>query len=158
MTAPFGKQVTRGWSTSAKIGYYTGPREPNGCRLWTGAMNSRGYAQLRTGGEVMRVSRLLLGLATGDKSLALHSCDNPRCVEPTHVRRGTHDENMTDMKLRSRNVIPFGELHGNAKLTVPIVREVRLSKESQDAIGRRLGVSQQTIQRIRARKAWRHVD
>jgi hypothetical protein len=32
----------------------------------------------------------------------LHSCDNPECSNPKHLRVGTHKENMADCKARGR--------------------------------------------------------
>ena len=45
--------------------------------------------------------------------IILHSCDNPSCVNPNHLRVGTWGENMQDRSDRMRNV---GGKHGQ-KLT-----------------------------------------
>jgi hypothetical protein len=45
----------------------------------------------------IRLHRYSLGLAVGPppdgKPLALHSCHNPRCVNPLHLRWGNHTDN-----------------------------------------------------------------
>lgn len=91
----------RGWPVSARIGYYTGPREPNGCRLWLGTAGRR--PTLYVGGRHVIVARLILGLASGDPRVAMHSCDSPRCVEPSHLSIGTDFDNMRDCVAKKRH-------------------------------------------------------
>lgn len=32
----------------------------------------------------------------------MHLCDNPRCIEPTHLQLGTHKDNSQDAKKKGR--------------------------------------------------------
>jgi hypothetical protein len=97
------RRVTTGWPLSARIGWHTGPRQPSGCRDWTGAKTGDGYAALRIGKATLVVSRLILGLPLGDPRIAMHSCDRPICVEPTHLSKATHAQNQLDAARKGRN-------------------------------------------------------
>jgi hypothetical protein len=92
-----------GWSLSARIGLHTGLREITGCRIWAGEIGKDGYPRLKFRGAVWRVSRAILGLSRGDARVAMHSCDNPRCVEPAHLRAGTHSDNVMDSVQKGRH-------------------------------------------------------
>lgn len=91
----------RGWPTGARIGYYTGPREPNGCRLWLGTRGR--YPTIHLNGYHVVVTRLILGLERGDPRVAMHLCDTPACVEPSHLRIGTTFDNMRDSVVKGRH-------------------------------------------------------
>ena len=124
---------TRFMSPTERIGWYMGPREPNGCRLWTGQLSRNGnYAIITVSGTTQKASRLILGLPVGDRRKALHSCDNPRCVEPTHLRAGTPADNAADMMARGRHAkwrpspgACSGERNNAAKLTAATVATIR---------------------------------
>lgn len=57
-------------------------------------------------------------------------------------------------KKKSRDESPRGESHGQAKLSVIQVAEIRASSLSSYELGRRYGVHSVTIQRIRNGKRW----
>lgn len=82
------------------------------CWTWKGsAYSNGGYGRFRVmPGEKpsyrLRAHRIALCLKTGkdyDTPLdVLHSCDNPPCVNPDHLRWGTPTENINDIKIRDR--------------------------------------------------------
>ena len=93
------------------------------------------------------------GPAPDGAPYALHSCDNPACFLPAHLRWGTHSENMQDKALR-------GERRINLKLTPEQVTEIRHALsggETCTSIGRRYGVHQVTVSRIKSGKLWNHL-
>lgn len=150
----------RTWSLSARIGFYTGPREINGCRLWTGAKDDDGYALLKIKGRNQRVARALLGLKNGDPRTAMHSCDTPPCVEPSHVSRGTLAKNNADRAQKKRSRPAFGERSGAAKATANQVveaRALRAEGASLRSLASRLGLAYSTVRSMVTGKTWRSV-
>lgn len=80
--------------------------EPNtGCWLWAGDSHQFGYGLFLVQGKRVRAHRLTLAASTGSDGeglFALHSCDAPPCVNPTHLRWGTPKENTHDAVSRGR--------------------------------------------------------
>lgn len=64
------------------------------------------------------------GVSPGEMDV-LHSCDNPRCVNPMHLSLGTHDTNMKDMARKGRSYKVRGEDHHNSKLDNVKAFEIR---------------------------------
>lgn len=133
-----------------------------GCLVWTGARNAKGYGQIAmTTSRPAYAHRVAWALETGawPSQCLLHSCDNPACVEPTHLSEGTRAENNADMRAkgRARYAAPArGALSATAKLTNEEASQIRAATGKR--IGQRLadqfGVSRSTISRIRRGVAW----
>lgn len=86
-----------------------------------------------------------------------HTCDNPPCIEITHLLPGDHRSNMLDAIERSRVKHRSGETHPKAKLTGAQVQNIRtrLSTETPAALAREFGVTHKTIRKIRDGITWR---
>ena len=121
------------------------------CLEWTGGLNTAGYGTTWAYGKQWQTHRLALHLEGVDISghLVLHSCDNPRCCNPKHLRTGTNQENSADMTSRGRQY---------SKLTEQDVLEIRaITGMSQKAIADQYGVDQTLINYIINRKRWQHI-
>src|SRR4029077_19957001 len=91
----------------------------------------------------------------------LHRCDNPPCVNPSHLFLGTRADNMADMDAKGRRVTmpPKGEKSGMAKLDTTKIVAIRAAYESgepQRSIARRFGVCKSTVGYGVRREIWAH--
>jgi hypothetical protein len=84
---------------------------PSGCWEWQACSHERGYGYFYTSKEYSKrkmdfahkVSLFLYkGIKTGSKEHVMHICDNPKCVNPDHLKVGTHKDNMRDMAEKGR--------------------------------------------------------
>ncbi len=82
-------------------------RGPDECWLWQAATNEHGYGIIRINGKNVKAHRVALSRGAVEPPpdvAALHSCDNPPCVNPRHLRWGTQQDNIRDMHERARRV------------------------------------------------------
>jgi DNA-binding CsgD family transcriptional regulator len=80
--------------------------DEDACWLWEGRRDRKGYGVVDLDGRTWRAHRKVFEHFHGsipDGLLILHSCDNPPCVNPAHLRAGTHGENMKDRTERGRS-------------------------------------------------------
>jgi hypothetical protein len=97
----------RGWRTRFLSRFI--PEPNSGCHLWEGANNSNGYGVVglrrKDGVTFLGTHRVAFALARpewdGEGGL-LHSCDQPLCGNPEHLRVGTRSENALDAVMRGR--------------------------------------------------------
>lgn len=136
-------------------------KHPNGCILWTGFINSKGYGNFQCFGSKTTIAahRAAYEMFVGPIIAGLfvcHRCDNPICVNPTHLFLGTHKDNMADMVQKRR--IPSGSRSFKAKLTWDKVAEIRrrhAAGEAQNALAREFGVHATTVGAFITGTGWR---
>lgn len=84
-------------------------RQALDCWPWVAkAKHKFGYGAISAGrGNVFLSHVVSWALTNGDipkGAYVLHSCDNPWCCNPKHLKLGDHQGNMTDVKERGRRV------------------------------------------------------
>jgi hypothetical protein len=160
------------------------PEPITGCRVWLHGRDRDGYGKIKFNGRYRRAHAVAYELTTGitltlsprsavDVPIVLHSCDNPPCCEPTHLRLGTHADNSSDCIGRERQAtgdkngsrlhperLARGSSHGKAKLTeaqAVAIRKKRAAGESLDDIASEYNMSRSNIWSITSGKTWIHV-
>lgn len=147
------------------------------CWLWELSCVPFGYGQTSWNSDKWRTHRLAYWLAHGPFDLSLqilHRCDNPPCVNPTHLFLGTNSDNMRDR--REKDHYPRGDTHrlrlhpelikkGRqltwTKLTEDLAMEIRLlaitTNLSSAELGLQFGVSKATIKDLLHGRTWKYV-
>ena len=97
------------------------------CWPWLGDVNRDGYGDFFCRGKDYGAHELAVSFSRGEKRLptldTCHTCDNPACCNPSHLRFDTRQSNVDDMFRRGR--VRLGENSPNARLTDQQVREMR---------------------------------
>lgn len=138
------------------------------CWTWTGnKFNKREYGAFKlptgdsSGGVNVLAHKYSYFLKTGyfplSKEYVCHKCDNPSCVNPSHLFLGTQFDNMQDMVSKGRNVDAKGSKNPNAKVDEEIVFKMR-RLYSCGLTGRKIadmfGISQTQTHRILNGENW----
>lgn len=138
---------------------------PSGCWEWAGARNDYGYGLINIG-RTERVHRIAYVLRNGpiDKAdRVLHRCDNPPCFNPSHLFKGTAQDNTDDMHAKGRwkkPRSPIGSLNNLAILNeadVLVIIERLLAGETRTRIALDYGVTIGAVSRIAVGKNWKHL-
>lgn len=136
-------------STIQKFWSRVSVRGPDDCWEWLAGLNRKGYGLFYASRSVgtVRAHRFALAVSAGTpltSHVVMHTCDNPACCNPAHLKAGTHAENMSDMKRKGRSSRLFGLDNRACKFTAEVVEDARkLHRQgvSQRAIGKMLGIS-----------------
>lgn len=138
---------------------------PDRCWIWQKATNEHGYGVLGIKGKPQLAHRIAWQLTNGRPAQidlkVLHSCDNPPCCNPNHLREGTHQDNVDDREGRGRWGGSIGEAHPQAVLTVETVRQIKYYLAQGDrlsVISKKTGATVNSIYPIKKGKTWKHVQ
>jgi hypothetical protein len=126
---------------------------PDVCWPWKGRPMTNGYCNMSISNAQYYAHRLSFLIANGSidpELFVIHSCDNRRCVNPSHLSQDTLQEN--SRQAVERNRIRRGERHGMVKLSEDEVSQIRSLYASgtftQTAIADRFGVRGPQVCRI----------
>ncbi|ENA4344764.1 hypothetical protein ABGO80_000606 [Salmonella enterica subsp. enterica serovar Braenderup] len=88
----------------------------NGCHEFTGGKDKSGYGKIKIGSHQVGAHKVSYLLNVGDYDQTsqelLHSCDNPACVNPAHLKPGTHRENIQDCISKGRHTFQLTQVDG----------------------------------------------
>ncbi|HJQ29838.1 MAG TPA: HNH endonuclease [Rubrobacter sp.] len=139
------------------------------CWTWRGKIERSGYGRLsitvrpyeRIYPFAHRVALVLKHGALEQDACVLHTCDNPPCCNPSHLRVGTQTTNILERDLRGRHNPVTGERVGTSVLTEGAVRSMRAAYANGGVSLRELadqhGVTYQTVQAVVHRRTWKEV-
>lgn len=99
-----------------------------------------------------RVSYILFVSPIKTNDVIRHTCDNPICVNPNHLLKGTHADNVRDRVSRNRSA--KDEFNGRSKLTRTIVEKCRTSNKSYKVLAEEYSVSSSTMRRACVGLTW----
>jgi len=129
-----------------------------GCWNWIAGRSGMKYGRFHMKGKSMmahRASYILFVGPIADDLLALHSCDNHVCVQPLHLKPGTHEQNMQEAADRGLMQAP------NRILSDADVFEIRSTFGGRDGehhvMAEKYGVDHSTIANILRGHTYQHL-
>lgn len=152
------------------------------CWEWSGGKR-KNYGRLKIapgqGIDAHRFSYILHYGPIPEGRIICHKCNNPRCVNPSHLYAGTYKDNhkdsveagtasyLTNFKKFTRTMFQKndirlkGSAHPTSKLTEELVRQIRqraANGETHRTIAASLGLGKTIVTDVKNRKRWGWVD
>lgn len=136
----------------------------DGCWEWQAGLFPNGYGAIWVNGRQLGAHRVAYELFNGpipDGLFVCHTCDNRRCVRPSHLFLGTQTDNMGDASAKGRVKGPRGEKCGNAKLRgaqVRFIRDARRAGTPVQSLARLFDINKSNVSTICRGRSWEHID
>lgn len=136
---------------------------PDDCWEWQSHKIAFGHGTFSIKGWKYYAHRVSYYLTYGEpgKIRVLHECNNPSCVNPRHLYKGTHSQNMKQCFIDGRHPNSTGgDTHNKAVFYNQDAVKIRLrhqNGESQRMIAKSLGVTHRTISDIVNFKTYQYV-
>jgi hypothetical protein len=132
--------------------------DANGCWLWTGTKNRKGYGQISVGNWPKAAHRLSYELFVGplnNEQWLCHKCDVPACVNPDHLFLGDVFANKADQMAKWRH--PHGGDHHSAKLSDNLVADLRSGRLSTRDVMEITGADKSSVWAAKTGRTWSHL-
>lgn len=134
-------------------------KSDNECWAWLASISRDGYGCF--GSDLAhRVSWKINRGEIPPNMYVCHKCDNPQCVNPSHLFLGTQFDNMQDMVRKGRISNKAGEANPKSKLTEADVWDIHHLKEmgvSIKSLAREFEVSTTCISYVLSGKSWNYI-
>lgn len=133
----------------------------NNCWEWQKACSPSGYGKSTWKNKTWRSHRLAYFLTHGEvPKLVMHTCDNRKCCNPSHLVDGTHRDNMKDMALKGRAFKPKGTKHSQSKyddIKILTIRTLHQAGFTITNLANTMKINSGYISQIVHRKRWSHI-
>lgn len=93
----------------------------NGCWEYTNKLDRCGYGRFKLGIRSLGAHKISYVIHKGDVPLGfvvMHSCDNPKCINPDHLSLGTVKDNVHDCIEKGRFYSVGGKKRGKGKIII----------------------------------------
>jgi len=151
---PLSVRSMRGATVAERLAHYSQP--VGDCIEFTGYRDTDGYGHMSVDKNDVQAHRVSYTINVGpipDGLIVRHKCDNPPCVDPSHLELGTHGDNAQDRMRRTYT----SACNPSAKLTDAEVSEIRAGLgrgETSRSLAEKFGVGGSSISRIKLGTHW----